>query len=83
MSTEKRSVIQAIMALARSLDLDVVAEGVETSEQTAFLMQLECRYAQGFLLSRPNSTEEMRRLLTAKKWDTPELIEGARRILAA
>jgi EAL domain-containing protein (putative c-di-GMP-specific phosphodiesterase class I) len=71
------------MALARSLELDVVAEGVETSEQTAFLMQLGCRYAQGFLLSRPITTDEMTRLLAARIWVTPELIKGARRILAA
>ena len=71
------------MALARSLELDVVAEGVETSEQTAFLMQLGCRYAQGFLLSRPITTDEMTRLLAARNWVTPELIKGARRILAA
>lgn len=82
-SLEKRSVIEAIMALAHSLDLNVVAEGVETSEQTAFLMRLGCQYAQGFLLSRPISAAEMALVLAEKKWVTPELIEGARRILAA
>jgi EAL domain-containing protein (putative c-di-GMP-specific phosphodiesterase class I) len=46
-------------------------------------MQLKCRYAQGFLLSRPISAEDMTSLLAGDQWVTPELIEGARRILAA
>jgi diguanylate cyclase (GGDEF)-like protein len=82
-SKEKRSVVELIMALAKSLGLDVLAEGVETAEQTAFLMQLKCRYAQGFLLSRPVSAEEMTRLLSGEIRRTPALIEGAKRILAA
>ncbi|GLQ54180.1 putative bifunctional diguanylate cyclase/phosphodiesterase [Devosia nitrariae] len=82
-STGKRNVVQSIMALAHSLDLDIVAEGVETPEQTAFLMQLGCRYAQGFLLSRPISPDELTGLLASKNRVTPELIEGAKRILAA
>lgn len=82
-SNEKRSVVELIMALAKSLGLDVLAEGVETADQTAFLMGLECRYAQGFLLSRPVSTDEMTRLLSCEIRPTPALIEGARRILAA
>lgn len=82
-STGKRNVVQSIMALAHSLKLDIVAEGVETPEQTAFLMQWGCRYAQGFLLSRPISPDELAGLLASKKSVIPELIEGAKRILAA
>jgi diguanylate cyclase (GGDEF)-like protein/PAS domain S-box-containing protein len=41
--------VRAIVALARSLDLDVVAEGVETDDQRAALSSMGCRYAQGFL----------------------------------
>lgn len=82
-SSEKRSVVKLIMALAHSLDLEVIAEGVESSEQVAFLMQLKCRYAQGALLSQPLGATAMTHLLSAERWVTPELIEGARRILAA
>ena len=43
----------AIIAMARTLDLDVIAEGVEDDAQLRRLRDLRCRYAQGFLLARP------------------------------
>ena len=43
----------AIIGLARSLDLDVIAEGVETAEQMRLLAELGCFKMQGFLFSRP------------------------------
>ena len=46
-------VIEAILNVARALQLDVVAEGVETAEQLDELGQLGCEYVQGFLYSRP------------------------------
>lgn len=56
-------VVKAIISLAKSLDLQVVAEGVETSDQLERLKQLECDYFQGFLLSRPTSIEGLQQLL--------------------
>ena len=47
------AITSAILALAKSLRLDVVAEGVEHEEQAAFLMQQGCEIAQGFLYSKP------------------------------
>ena len=47
------SIVRAILALARALNLDVVAEGVETAEQAAFLTEHQCKILQGFLLARP------------------------------
>ena len=47
------SIVRAILALARALNLDVVAEGVETPEQAAFLTEHQCKILQGFLLARP------------------------------
>ncbi|WP_207063273.1 EAL domain-containing protein [Motiliproteus sp. SC1-56] len=47
------ALVEAIVAMARSLELEVVAEGVETDEQKAFLGQLSCNYLQGFYYSRP------------------------------
>ncbi|MFT5050536.1 MAG: diguanylate cyclase (GGDEF)-like protein/PAS domain S-box-containing protein [Chlamydiales bacterium] len=52
-SREFTAVIQAIVTLAHHLDLDVVAEGIETPEQLAQLQVLGCMYAQGYLFSRP------------------------------
>ncbi len=46
-------IVRTIIMLARNLGLDVVAEGVETTEQLAYLQALDCEYAQGFLFSKP------------------------------
>ncbi|HEY3351337.1 MAG TPA: EAL domain-containing protein [Thermoanaerobaculia bacterium] len=47
------SLVRAILEMARGLDLRVIAEGVETEEQLAFLMEHGCRQAQGFLFGAP------------------------------
>lgn len=56
-------IIRAIVAMARSLNLEVIAEGVETPEQLAFLQKLGCHLFQGYLHSRPLPIEDFRRLL--------------------
>jgi EAL domain-containing protein (putative c-di-GMP-specific phosphodiesterase class I) len=56
-STEDAAVAQAIIALAHSLDVRVVAEGVETAEQIEFLRDRCCDKAQGYLIGRPVAPE--------------------------
>ncbi|WP_280153708.1 EAL domain-containing protein [Piscinibacter sp. XHJ-5] len=58
------AIVTAIIAMAHSLRLDVVAEGVETIEQAQFLKAHGCRGAQGFHFSRPVPPERFVRLLS-------------------
>ena len=57
------AIVTAITAMARSLNVDVVAEGVETEEQLAELVRLGCRRAQGYLLAKPMPAPAITRLL--------------------
>ena len=49
--TEKREIVRTIVSLARTLEMEVVAEGIETPEQLAMLRELGCEYGQGFFFS--------------------------------
>ena len=53
------AIVAAVLALARNLDLEVIAEGVEGHEQLATLTFLNCRLMQGFLFSRPIPADEI------------------------
>ncbi|ANA33953.1 putative signaling protein [Ralstonia mannitolilytica] len=57
--TEDAAIVSAIVALGQTLNLRIVAEGVETAEQQAFLTQLGCDSLQGYLLGRPMSAESL------------------------
>ena len=53
----------AIIAMAHNLNLKVIAEGVETEEQLAFLRAQQCDEIQGYLFSPPVPVEELTKLL--------------------
>jgi EAL domain-containing protein (putative c-di-GMP-specific phosphodiesterase class I) len=53
------AITQAVIAMAHSLSMEVVAEGVETESQLNFLRRLGCDQAQGFLLGRPVPAHEI------------------------
>jgi len=48
-----RNIVEAIISLAHRLDMQVVAEGVETLEQRAILLEMKCQFGQGYLFSKP------------------------------
>ncbi|MEK7990435.1 MAG: EAL domain-containing protein [Thiotrichaceae bacterium] len=68
-NSDDAAITDAIIAMAHSLQLDVVAEGVETKEQSHFLRVRGCEYAQGYLFSRPIDADEMTKLLRLSKID--------------
>jgi diguanylate cyclase (GGDEF)-like protein len=59
------AIVRAIIAMARSLDVKTVAEGVETESQLALLKSEGCDLIQGFLLSRPISGDDMHRRIAS------------------
>lgn len=69
-SEHESAIIIAIIAMAHSLKLSVVAEGVENTEQWSFLEKHQCKIAQGFLFCHPLSCEDMSDLLA-------QMVEGS------
>jgi diguanylate cyclase (GGDEF)-like protein len=73
--TEDAAIISAIVALGRTLKLEIVAEGVETIAQQEFLTSLGCNSLQGFLLGRPMPPEQLIAAITEGNtaWDLGEV----------
>jgi len=65
-STRDRIVVRSVIDMARSLGLDVIAEGVETEEQLSLLAQEGCTLYQGFLCAPPVGVEELAALVGAR-----------------
>lgn len=78
--TENRddnAIVTAIIAMAHSLDLKIIAEGVETEDQLAFLIKQGCQEMQGYLYSRPLPPEEIVGLMSGLLPATmPQLLAG-------
>lgn len=68
-----RAIISMIVTLAREMDLKVVAEGVETEAQLAFLKDKRCEIIQGFLLGRPVPADELARKVACGDWRISEI----------
>ena len=71
MRTGGDEIVSAVIQLAHALDLEVVAEGVETEQQFDVLRSLDCDFAQGFLFSQPVPASELRTLfgLQMSNWN--------------
>ncbi len=57
--TNDAAIVRAIITLARSLEMKVTGEGVETEAQMEFLKAYGCQFAQGYLFGKPMSAEEL------------------------
>ena len=68
------AVVRAIVAMAHGLDIQVIAEGIETSEQFALLKNEQCDTAQGFHLGRPTPFNRLRALV--ESFDHPRSYSG-------
>lgn len=70
MQTEDNSaIVKAIVTLAHMLNMDVIAEGIETTSQLAQLRLLQCEYGQGFFFSRPLDHQQAEALIASSpRW---------------
>ena len=79
---DRPAIVESILALARTLETSVVAEGIESPTQAHELERLGCTYAQGYLFSRPLSTRAVEEMLLANrplgpKRDRPKVGDAA------
>ena len=64
------AITKAIIALGQSLNLKLIAEGVETLEQKDFLLQHNCTNIQGYFYAHPMPSEQITTLLKSTKKDS-------------
>ncbi len=62
-NAQSATIVRAVIGLAKGLGLPVLAEGVETKEQLAFLTQEACNQVQGYLIGRPYPIEQYSELI--------------------
>ncbi|MEG1502068.1 MAG: EAL domain-containing protein [Synergistaceae bacterium] len=66
-SINKKNILKFVVALARWLELDVIAEGVESAEQMEYLKNIGCNYVQGFFYSKPLPSSLFKEYLSKNK----------------
>ena len=65
-NSDDATIVGTIIQMGRNLQMDVVAEGVETEEQLSFLQTLDCTFVQGMLFGQPMSADNYLELLLAQ-----------------
>jgi EAL domain-containing protein (putative c-di-GMP-specific phosphodiesterase class I) len=70
-NSDDAAIVRAVIALAKSLNLKTIAEGVETEQQLLFLAGLQCDEYQGYYFSKPLPADEFLRLLQVKRAANP------------
>lgn len=70
-SRDAGTIASAVIAMAHSLGISVIAEGVERKEQLAFLLERSCDEVQGYYFSRPLTPEDLEQMLRAKAVGDP------------
>jgi EAL domain-containing protein (putative c-di-GMP-specific phosphodiesterase class I) len=68
-----QAIVHTIIAMAKSLSLDIIAEGVETEEQLQFLLNKGCTSYQGYLFSRPLPIVQFEELLKMRGYEAEQL----------
>jgi diguanylate cyclase (GGDEF)-like protein len=77
LADDQDQVVQAIVALTHGLEMDAVAEGIETNEQLQHLRLLGCEYGQGYLFSPPVSSDKAEQMLIDNpQWAVPEIVSS-------
>jgi diguanylate cyclase (GGDEF)-like protein/PAS domain S-box-containing protein len=76
-NTQSAAIVRAVIGLARGLSLPVVAEGVETREQLAFLTGESCNEIQGFLIGRPLPVNSYAKLIGNPALTDAQALEGS------
>jgi diguanylate cyclase (GGDEF)-like protein/PAS domain S-box-containing protein len=71
-SGQRLALVKGIVEIARTLEIDVIAEGIETEEQRQLMTEMGCRYGQGYLLARPMPWDQAQVLLRSGEGLVPE-----------
>ena len=79
-NTSDNAIVAAIIAMSKSLDINVIAEGVETKKQLELLKQHGCAHFQGYYFSKPVGAEEIINTLQPHN-DTPNTPDSKERHL--
>ncbi len=72
-SQQRLALVEGIIRIARTLNLDVIAEGIETEVQRDLLLSMGCQYGQGYLLAMPVAADQAEALVRIGHQPIPEL----------